>query len=153
MHPQRVTVSWRFWYGGIIGTFFFKNEQGNEFFYPKIAEDDTDDIWFQQDRATCHRANVKIDLLRTVFENPIIRRYSDYFLWGAVKEKCYADHLETIETLRHEIKVAKFPSKFKRKQPMAENREKCPKLLHWVFSCFSLKNRFGCGLKRYMSII
>ena len=36
---------------------------------------------------------------------------------------------------------------------MAENREKCPKLPHWVFSCFSHKNRFGYGLKGYMSII
>ena len=35
-----------------------------------------------------------------------------------------------------------------RKQPMAENREKCPKLPHWVFSCFSHKNRFGCDFKR-----
>ena len=28
------------------------------------------------------------------------------FLWGAVKDKCYANHLETIETLKHEIEVA-----------------------------------------------
>ena len=36
---------------------------------------------------------------------------------------------------------------------MAKNREKFPKLPHWVFSCFSHKIRFGCGLKGYMSII
>ena len=67
MHPQRVTF-WRgFWYGGIIGTFLFKNEQGaavmvhgeryramlNEFLFPKIEEDDMDDIWFQQDGVSC----------------------------------------------------------------------------------------------------
>ena len=28
MHPHRVTVWCRFWYSGIIGPFFFKNEQG-----------------------------------------------------------------------------------------------------------------------------
>ena len=30
----------------------------------------------------------------------------DYFLWEAVKDKCYANHPETIEALKHEIKVA-----------------------------------------------
>ena len=36
---------------------------------------------------------------------------------------------------------------------MAENCKKCQKLPHWVSSSFSHKNRFGCGLKGYMSII
>ena len=79
-----------------------------------------DDIWFQQDGATCHTANVTTDLLRTVFENRIIIRNSnvnwpprscdltplDYFLWRAVKDKCYANYPETIEALKHEIEVA-----------------------------------------------
>lgn len=30
----------------------------------------------------------------------------DYFLWGAVKDKCYANHPETIDALKHEIEVA-----------------------------------------------
>ena len=30
----------------------------------------------------------------------------DYFLWGAVKDKCYANHPETFEALKHEIEVA-----------------------------------------------
>ncbi|CAK9799243.1 Transposable element Tc3 transposase [Anthophora plagiata] len=134
MHPQRVTVWCGFWSGGIIGPFFFENEQGNavtvsgdryramlsNFLFPKIEEDDIDDIWFQQDGATCHTANVTIDLLRTVFENRIISRNADvnwpprscdltpldFFLWGAVKDKCYAKHPETIDDLKHEIEVA-----------------------------------------------
>ena len=54
IHPQRVTV----WYGGIIGPFFFENEQGaavtingeryhamlNEFLFSKIEDNDMDDI-------------------------------------------------------------------------------------------------------------
>ena len=58
--------------------------------------------------------------MRTVFENRIISRNSDvnwpprssdltpldYYLWGAVKDKCYANHPETIEALKHEIEVA-----------------------------------------------
>ena len=73
-----------------------------------------DDTWFQEDGATCHTTNVTIDLLRTVFENRIISRNSDvncppwscdltpldYFLWGAVEDKCYANHTETIEALK-----------------------------------------------------
>ena len=34
----------------------------NEFLFPKIEEDDLDEIWFQQDEATCHTGNVTIDL-------------------------------------------------------------------------------------------
>ena len=92
----------------------------NELLFSKIEEDNIDSIWFQQNGATCHTANVTIDLLHTVFENRIISRNSDvhwpprscdltpldYFLWGAVKDKCYANHPETIETLKHEIEVS-----------------------------------------------
>ena len=134
MHPQGVTVWCGFWNDGIIGPFFFENEQGaaftvngeyyramlNEFLFPKIEEDDMDDIWFQQDGVTWHTANVTIDLLRTVLENWIISRNSDvnwpprscdltpldYILAGAVENKCYTNHLETIEALKHEIEVA-----------------------------------------------
>ena len=65
-------------------------------------------------------ANVTIDLLRTVFENRIIKRNSDvswpaqscdltpldYFLWGAVEDKCYANHEEAIEAVKHGIEMA-----------------------------------------------
>ena len=57
-----MTVWWGFWYGGIIGPFLFENEKEaavtvngelyhamlNEFLFPKIEEDDMDDIWFDQ---------------------------------------------------------------------------------------------------------
>ena len=69
-----------------LGYFSFENEQEaavthnserylamlNEFL--KIEEDDMGDIWFQQDGATCHLANVTIDLLPTAFGNRIISR-------------------------------------------------------------------------------
>ena len=102
----RILVRWHHW------AIFFENEQGaavmvndkryrailNGFLFPKVEEDDIEDIWFQQDGATCHTANVTIDLLRTVFENRIISRNSDanwppqrcdltsleYVLWAAV---------------------------------------------------------------------
>ena len=91
----------------------------NKFFFRKIEENDMDDIWFQQDGATWHTANVKIDLLRTVFENRMNSWNTDvnwpplscdltslyYFMWRAVKDKCYANYPETIEALKHEIEV------------------------------------------------
>jgi len=30
----------------------------------------------------------------------------NYFLWGTVKDECYANQPETIQELKHEIKVA-----------------------------------------------
>ena len=30
----------------------------------------------------------------------------DYYLWGAVKDKCYADNPETIDALKDNIQIA-----------------------------------------------
>ena len=105
--------------------FSLENEQGeavtvngdrarlNEFLFTKIEEEDIGNIWFQQDGATCHTAEATFDVLRPVFEDRIINRRSnvvwpprscnltllDYYLWGAVEDKCYADKPETIEVL------------------------------------------------------
>ena len=69
-HTKRVTFWCGFWSRGIIGTFFFENEQGeavtvngdryrgilNEFLFTKIRKEDIDNKWFQLDCATCHTA-------------------------------------------------------------------------------------------------
>ena len=69
MHLQRVTVWCGFWAGGIIRP-IFKNVTGQaitvngthyhnmiiQFFVPKLLDIDVDDMWFQQDGATCHTA-------------------------------------------------------------------------------------------------
>ena len=71
-HPKRVTVWCGFWSRSIIGQFFFENKQGegvtvnrdryramlNEFLFTKIEEEDIGNIWFQQEGATCHIANL-----------------------------------------------------------------------------------------------
>ena len=71
-------------------------------------------MWFQQDGVTCHTAEATLDVLRTVFEDRIISRRAnvvwpsrscdltqlDYYLQGAVKDKCYADKAETIDALK-----------------------------------------------------
>ena len=138
-HPKRVTVWCRFWSRGIIGSFFFVNEQGeavivnvdhyramlNEFLFTKIEEDDIGNIWFQQHDAMCHIAETTLDVLHPVFEDRIISRRADlvlpprscdltlvdYYLWGAVKDKCYADKPETIDALKdniREIQLVKY---------------------------------------------
>ena len=73
-HPKRVTIWCRFWSTGIIGPYFFENEQGepitingdryramlNEFLLTKIEEKHIGNIWFQQDGATCHTAEATL---------------------------------------------------------------------------------------------
>ena len=90
-HPKRVTVWCGFWSKGIIGPFFFENEQGeavtvngdryqamlNEFMFTEIQKEDIGNIWFQQDGATCHTAEVTLDFLRPVFEDRIFSRRAD----------------------------------------------------------------------------
>ena len=74
----------------------------NEFLFTKIEEVDIANIWFQQERATCHKAEATLDVLRSVFEDRNISRRGDvvwpprscdltpldYYFWGAIKDKC-----------------------------------------------------------------
>ena len=92
----------------------------NEFLITKIEEEDIGNIWFQQDSATCHPAEATLDVLRPVFEDRIISRRVDvvwsprscvftpldYYLWAAIKDKCYADKSETIDALKDNIREA-----------------------------------------------
>ena len=133
-HPKRVTVWCVFWSRGIIGPFFLENEQEeavtvngdryqamlNEFLFKKIEEENIANIWFQQDGATCDTTEATLDVLLPVFEDHIISRRADvvglhrscdlksldYYLWGAVKDKCYTDKPETIDALKDNIREA-----------------------------------------------
>ena len=92
----------------------------NEFMFTKIKEDYIGNIWFQQDGATCYTAEATLDVLRSVFEDRIISSRADvvlpprscdltpldYYLWDAVKDKCYADKPEAIEALKDNIREA-----------------------------------------------
>ena len=82
----------------------------NKFLYTKIEEEDNGNIWFQQGGATYHTAEATLDVLRPVFEDRIISRRADvvwyYYLWGAVKDKCYANNTETIDALKDNIRKA-----------------------------------------------
>ena len=89
----------------------------NAFLFTKIEEEDIGNIWFQQDCATCHTVEATLSVLRPVFEDRIINHRADvvwpsrgcdltplnYYLWGAVKYKCYADKPEKIYALKDNI--------------------------------------------------
>ncbi|GFX24645.1 uncharacterized protein TNCV_3344251 [Trichonephila clavipes] len=110
LHPEKLTVWCALWAGGIIGPYFFKNNEGHNvtvngdryramitnFFIPELNNHDVqEELWFQQDGATCHTARATIDLLKDTFGDRLISRFGpvnwpprscdltplDYFLW------------------------------------------------------------------------
>ena len=99
----------------------------NEFLFTKTEEEDIGNIWFQQNGATCHIAQATVDIFRPIFEDRIISLSAnvvwpplscdltplDYYLSGAVKDKCYADKPETIDDLkdiREEVGEIQLPT-------------------------------------------
>ncbi|GFX52141.1 uncharacterized protein TNCV_548001 [Trichonephila clavipes] len=81
------------------------------FFIPELNHHDVQELWFQQDGATCHTARGTIDLLKDTLGDRLISRFGpvnwppkscdltplDYFLWGYVKSLVYADKPQTLE--------------------------------------------------------
>ncbi|GFS80941.1 hypothetical protein TNCV_126711 [Trichonephila clavipes] len=77
------------WAGGIIDQYFFKNDEGHNvtvngdryramitnFFIPELNNHDVQEMWFQQDGATCHTARATIDLLKDTFGDRLISRF------------------------------------------------------------------------------
>ncbi|GFU38846.1 uncharacterized protein TNCV_3539781 [Trichonephila clavipes] len=110
LHPEKLTDWCALWAGGIIGPYFFKNDEGHNvtvngdryramitnFFIPELNNHDVQELWFQQDGATCHTARATIDLLKDTFGDRLISRFGpvnwpprscdltplDYFLWA-----------------------------------------------------------------------
>ncbi|GFW86175.1 DUF4817 domain-containing protein [Trichonephila clavipes] len=110
LNPEKLTVWCTLWAGGIIGPYFFKNDEGHNvtvnddryramftnFFIPELNNHDVQELWFQQDGATCHTARATIDLLKDTFGDRLSSRFGpenwpprscdltplDYFLWA-----------------------------------------------------------------------
>ncbi|GFV20088.1 transposable element Tc3 transposase [Trichonephila clavipes] len=88
------------------------------FFIPELNNHDVQELWFQQDGATCHTARATIDLLKDTFGDRLISRFEpvnwpprscdltplDYFLWGYVKSLVYADKPQTLDHLKDNIR-------------------------------------------------
>ncbi|GFX93350.1 transposable element Tc3 transposase [Trichonephila clavipes] len=113
LHPEKLIVWCALWAGGIIGPYFLKNDEGHNvtvngdrytamitnFFIPELNNHDVQELWFQQDGATCHTARATIDLLKDTFGDRLISRFGpvnwpprscdltplDYFLWRLCK--------------------------------------------------------------------
>ncbi|GFW28659.1 DUF4817 domain-containing protein [Trichonephila clavipes] len=109
LHPEKLTVWCALWAGGIIGPYFFKNDECHNvivkddryramitnFFIPELNNHDVQELWFQQYSATCHTARATIDLLKDTFGDRLISHFGpvnwpprscdltplDYFLW------------------------------------------------------------------------
>ncbi|GFV82100.1 putative DD41D transposase [Trichonephila clavipes] len=87
------------------------------FFILELNNHDVQELWFQQDGATCHTARVTIDLLKYTFGDRLISRFGpvnwppkscdltplDYFLWGYLKSLFYADKPQTLDHLEDNI--------------------------------------------------
>jgi hypothetical protein len=81
---------------------------------------DMEDMWIQQDGATCHTARETTELLQERFPGRVISRNGDqnwpprscdltpcdFFLWGFVKSRVYANKPQTIPELKAEIRHA-----------------------------------------------
>ncbi|GFX93510.1 DUF4817 domain-containing protein [Trichonephila clavipes] len=80
------------------------------FFIPELNNHDVQELWFQQDGATCHTARAPIDLFKDTFGDHLISRFGpvnwqqDYFLWGYVKSLVYADKPQTLDHLEDNIR-------------------------------------------------
>ncbi|GFV89143.1 uncharacterized protein TNCV_4913421 [Trichonephila clavipes] len=132
LHPEKLTIWCALWAGEIIGPYFFKNDEGHNvavngdryramitnFFIPELNNHDVQELWFQQNGATCHTARATIDLLKDTLGDRLISRFGlvnwpprscdltplDYFLWGYVKSLVYANKPQTLDHLEDNIR-------------------------------------------------
>lgn len=133
LHSPKVTV----WCGvsteRIFGPYFFEDDRGNavtvnsqryvnmlqNFFFPLLEEleIDTNSLYFQQDGATSHTADISMTTLRNGFEACLISRFGDinwparspdlsvcdFFLWGFLKFKVYQTRPRNLHELKQRI--------------------------------------------------
>ncbi|GFX41949.1 uncharacterized protein TNCV_3677611 [Trichonephila clavipes] len=111
LHPEKLTVWCASWVGGIIGPYFFKNDEGHNVTINGAVVP-------TRRRATCHAARATIDLLKDSLGDRLISRFGpvnwpprscdltplDYFLWGCVKSLVYADKPQTLDHLEDNIR-------------------------------------------------
>ena len=88
LHPQKVTVWCGFHAEGVIGPYFFVDENDRHvtvngeryramleaYLWPELDEFDIIDMCFRQDSATSHTTRVTIDLLRGKYDERVISR-------------------------------------------------------------------------------
>lgn len=129
LHPQKVTV----WCGvtsdKVIGPYFFEDASGttvtvNAARYQEMIEKfvgpqlkDMPKMWWQQDGAPAHTAKETMKILKQFFGDRLLSKNAeiewparspdltapDFFLWGYLKSKVYANKPETLQQLKQNI--------------------------------------------------
>lgn len=131
LHPLKATA-WGFHAGGVIGPYFFEDAIGNtitvtdkryraminDLLLPELDERVLVNMWFQQDGATAHTARATMDIVNEAFPGRVISRFGDlawparspdltvpdFFLWGYLKSRVYANKPQTIAALKENIR-------------------------------------------------
>jgi len=129
-YGPKVTVWCAVWSRGVIGPYFFEDEDGkaitvtsqrytemiNEFLSLNLPPNNGT-LWFQQDGATAHTAVISMAALRHLFLQWVISRSDDvpwppcsldltapdFFLWGYLKSKVYSHHPTDLNALKENI--------------------------------------------------
>ena len=92
----------------------------SDFLWPQLSHTDVSGLYFQQDGATCHTTQENVTFLRSKFPQGVISRNADFnwpprswdltpidfFLWGFLKSRVYANKLQTVNNLKNNIQVA-----------------------------------------------
>ncbi|KOC66354.1 hypothetical protein WH47_07423 [Habropoda laboriosa] len=96
------------------------------FFRAKLNNMNVDDVWFQQDGATCHTSKETVALLKEMLNGRVISRGCDltpldFFLWGFLKSKVYANNPKTIDELKNNITAAINETEFQLCENVMEN--------------------------------
>ena len=91
-----------------------ENGVHNEF-VDQLDDDELRNGYFQQDGATCHTSNESMTEIESFFDDRIISKAlwpprspdlspPDFFLWGALRGKAYANKPRTIQELENNIR-------------------------------------------------
>ncbi|GFV78309.1 transposable element Tcb2 transposase [Trichonephila clavipes] len=105
LHPEKLTVWCALWAGGIIGLYFFKNDEGHN-------------VAVNGAVVPTRRRNMSHSSCHNRFGDRLISRFGsvnwpprscdstplDYFLWGYVKSLIYADKPQTLDHLEDNIR-------------------------------------------------
>ncbi|GFX90807.1 transposable element Tc3 transposase [Trichonephila clavipes] len=110
LHPEKLTVWVALWAGGIIGPYFFKNDEGRNVTFNGAV---VPTRWRNMLHSSCHNR-----FIERMFGDRLISRFGpvnwpprscdltplDYFLWGYVKSGVYADRPQTLDYLEDNIR-------------------------------------------------
>ncbi|PSN46232.1 hypothetical protein C0J52_11390 [Blattella germanica] len=103
-------------------------------------------VFFMQDGATAHTAGTSITALRDVYGDKLISsglwpsrspdlNPCDFYLWGNLKCKVYANNPRDWEALKENIKIEIFSINWDDLQEVSEN------LFRWIRSCLGEAGR------------